>query len=537
MGSQSLFSHRITGPIVHLLLLLLVPMLLNAIEFRVASYNVENLFDDVRNGTEYDDYVPGRHNWTPRMVEKKLDHTAEVVCDLDAEIVALQEVENERILLRLQKRLKRVGCDYRYAAVTHKSTSAIQVALLSKYPIIEKRELRVNYSPYDRNILEVKVKIGENPLLLFVSHWKSKSRSGTESRRVIYAKVLKKRLESLPKESEYIILGDFNSHYDEFRQLQRRLNDTGGKTGINTVLCTSRSGCMLDKQSICCRGEQGLYNLWMELPPAQRWSHKFYGRKGAIDHILLPHSLFDGKKIDYVNHSFSVFKPAYLFTRKGWINSWVYESGKHKGRGYSDHLPIYASFSTEPFVTDRKAEISIGKIEDLYGVEKLSHPLLLPGCSVILKRKDNAVIKQTPDGKAIYLYGSARGLEEGGRYDLTISEVGSYKGLREILRVDKSVRVPSVPIDTYYLDMTKFDPNNPILQNQVFVGIKGIYRNGWLESEGKKIRIYFKNKRWRPSDGSLLLLHYGHLGYYRSPQLVIYERDDFAILSSGQKFK
>jgi len=514
----------------------MLPILLGATSFKIASYNVENLFDDVRNGTEYEEYIPGRHNWTSRMVEKKLDHTAEVICDLDAEIIALQEVENEAILQRLQKRLKRVGCDYRYTAITHKRTTAIQVALLSKYPLLQKRELRVNYSPYDRDILEAKVRIGEHTLWLFVSHWKSKSRSGTESRRMVYARVLKKRLEHLPGGSEYVVLGDFNSHYDEFRQLQRRLDDTGGKTGINTVLCTSRDGCMLDKEAIRSRREAGLYNLWMELPPGQRWSHKFYGRKGAIDHILLPSALFDGKRIDYVNHSFSVFKPVYLFTREHWIREWVYKGGMHKGRGYSDHLPIYATFSTKPFRADKKAAVTVGKIEDLYRVESLTRPMLLPGCTVIMKRRDSAVIKQTPKGSAIYIYGAARGLKEGGRYDLTISEIGSYKGLREILRVEKAVPLSPVPLKPYYLDISAFDPNDPALQNQVFTGIRGIYRHGWLEAGGKRVRIYFKNRRWKPAEGSRILLHYGHLAYYRTPQFVIYRRDDFAVLSQGEKF-
>ncbi|HHH37402.1 MAG TPA: hypothetical protein ENK77_02160, partial [Epsilonproteobacteria bacterium] len=108
------------------MLLLFLPLFLAGGSFVVASYNVENLFDDAKNGSEYDDYIPGRHNWTSRMVEIKLNHTAEVLCDLDADIVALQEIENEAILARLQKRLKRVGCPYPYRAITHKKKTAIQ---------------------------------------------------------------------------------------------------------------------------------------------------------------------------------------------------------------------------------------------------------------------------------------------------------------------------------------------------------------------------------------------------------------------------
>lgn len=37
------------------------------------------------------------------MVDIKLNHTAEVICDLDADILGLQEVENRSILNALQK--------------------------------------------------------------------------------------------------------------------------------------------------------------------------------------------------------------------------------------------------------------------------------------------------------------------------------------------------------------------------------------------------------------------------------------------------
>ena len=513
--------------LIRLLALFFIPLLLSAVEFKVATYNVENLFDDVRNGTEYDDYIPGRHNWTSRMVEVKLNHTAEVICDLDADIIALQEIENEAIFKKLQNRLKRVGCLYRYAAITHKKTSAIQVALLSRFPVADKRELHVNYSPYDRDILEATVKIGKYPLTLFVSHWKSKSRSGTESRRIIYAKALKKRIEKLPDRREYIILGDFNSHYDEYRVITRRLDDSGGRTGINNVLETSRAGRMLSEEDILSGKEKGHYNLWMELAPSRRWSHKYYGRKGAIDHILLPHSLFDGRGIDYLNNSFAVFKPPYLFTKEGWIYGWDYSGSKHKGRGYSDHLPIYALFSTDPYLAEKKKVLTIQKIEDLYRVEKLDHPVKLTGCSVLLKRRDSAVIKQSPGGRAIFVYGAARGLKEGERYDLTVSETGSYKGLKEILQIEGAEEREPVSLSGYYLNSSQLDAENRLLQNQVFTNLKGVYRNRKFEINGEKIPIYFKKKRWQPEEGSRIKLLYAHMGYYRKPQLVIYDKADF----------
>ena len=515
-----------------ILILLFAPTVLPAVTFKVASYNVENLFDEIREGNEYDNYIPGRHNWNAAMVETKLNHTAEVLCDMNADIVALQEVENESILLRLRKRLAEVGCSYRYAEITHKRSATIQVALLSKYPIVAHRELRVNYSPRDRNILEATVRIENNLLTLFVNHWKSKSRSGFESRRIVYAKALMKRIAKLPKGRDYIILGDLNSHYDAYRVLGKRINDTQGKTGINTVLMSAIDGDMVSEEDIVLENDHKKrhYNLWMELPPSERWSHRYYGHKGAIDHIMLPHSLFDGKGIDYVNNSFSSFRERYLFTKKGWIYGWDYSNGKHKGRGYSDHLPIYAVFSTEAYKAERREAETVKSIEDLYTIEKLKHSVKLMGCSVILKRGDNAVIKHSYDGMAIYIYGAAGGLKEGMRYDLVVSEIGRYKGLKEIVGIEQAKAVGSSPVEKYYLSAKQLHIEDPSLQNQVFVKLLGRYSKGRLDIGGEKIAIYFKGKKWRPDDGSRIKIRYAHLGFYNKPQLLIHDKDDFELL-------
>ena len=508
-------------------LLLLLPILLSATTFKVASYNVQNLFDDIRNGSEYDDYIPGKHNWTSRMVDIKLNHTAEVLCDLDADIIALQEIENEAILIRLQKRLKRVGCAYPYRAITRKKRTAIHVALLSRFPIVDEREVRVNYSDRDRNILEATLRIDGHPLVIFVNHWKSKSRSGKESRRIHYARALMKRIAHLPKGREYLIVGDLNSHYDEYRVLTKRLDDSSGKTGVNHVLKTIKNDELVTEQDILSDNSGSHYNLWLELSPAKRWSHKYYGRRGSIDHILLPQSLFDGKGIDYVNDSFAVFKARYLFTKEGWINNWTYQNGKHKGRGYSDHLPIYAIFSTDPFVPEKVKPATIQQIEDLYRADQLDHPIKLEHAAVIFRRGSDAIIKQSPKGRAIYIYAAAGGLEEGRCYDLTVSEIGNYKGLKEITRIERSRPCGSPDLQSYYLGQNQLDIRNPALQAQVYVNLRGVYRHNHLEIDGKRISIYFKKKRWRPADGTELKIHYAYLGHYRRPQLVILDRKDF----------
>jgi len=509
-------------------ILFLLPLFLFSKPFKVATYNVENLFDAQIQGTEYNDYTPGKHNWNKRMVEIKLNHTAEVICDLDADILGLQEIENSIIFEALLKRLKRVGCEYRYSAITHKKGAAIQVAMLSRFPIANKKELQVSYTPYTRNILEVEVNVHGKPLTVFSNHWKSKSRKGYESKRIKYAKRLEKRILSIPESKEYIILGDLNSNYNAHLTLKERLNDSGGVTGITNVLKTTKDGKLIEEREILKSGKASHYNAWQELPFKDRWSHKFYGNKSTLDHILLPSSMFDGRGLDYVNDSFSVFKAPYLFTKKGYINSWQYRNGKHLGKGYSDHLPLYAFFDNKPYVADKnsnKITKTLSKnIEYLYTIDSLLQPVELKDAVVVLKRGRYAIVKQTADGRGIFLYGSVNGLKEGMKYDLLIQDITSYKGLKEITDLVKVKNKGTADLNPFYSSL------KIMRQNEVVKDLVAVYKNRNLYINGKKIPVYFKNRKLTPPNGSKLKIHYAHLGYYKKLQLVIYSKKDFTIL-------
>ena len=494
----------------------------------MASYNVENLFDASFQGTEYKAYLPSTHHWNKKMAEVKLNHTAEVLCDLDADIVALQEIENDSVLCALQKRLKKVGCNYPYRAITHKRGATIQVALLSRFKLGKQRELVVNPSPHVRNILEVEAHIEGYRLTLFVNHWKSKGRRGVESKRIASAKVLQKRIMALPKERAYLIIGDLNSNYDAYLSLAKKLNDTKGKTGINHILKTLSHQRLLTKSDIQ-RAEKGWhYNLWCELPFNKRWSHRFYGHRSSLDHILIPASLLDGKGIDYVNHSFRVFKASYLFTKKGYINSWQLKHGKHTGKGYSDHLPVVATFDTKPFLPSPQ-EIPIekervGTIDSLYSLTQLKETMVLKDVVVVFKRGRYGVIKQTPHGRGIFIFGILPEMKEGKKFDVRVEEISTYQGLKEITALVILKEKGRVDITPFYASLKRKR------QNEVLRDLVGSYQKGYFYTKGQKIPLYFRKRSVTPKNGTKIKIAYAHLGYYKKLQLVIYSKKDFTIL-------
>ncbi len=306
---------------------------------KIASYNVENLFDLRFDGGEYLEYIPNSSsNWNKKNYNIKLKNISKVLSEIDADIIALQEIESYTALKDLQKSLARVGVHYKYIKIADKKRTSVKTAILSKIPFIKTSEIKVSSNRRYRSILEAKFKVKNEYFYLFVNHWKAKS--GPESRRIVSAKALKKRLKQLG-DAKVIATGDFNSDYEENKVFKRsrKHNDTLGKTGINDILKSSSK--LVAKNCSDC-----MFNPWYELKKIDRFSHNFYGKKHALDNFLLSKNLLDKKGFHYKENSFNRYIQPYLYSDKG-TNRWKMSKRKpkkHLGKGYSDHLAIYASF-------------------------------------------------------------------------------------------------------------------------------------------------------------------------------------------------
>lgn len=326
------------------LLVFLISSLFGATTVKIATYNVENLFDLTRDGYEYKEYIPyDKSQWNKQNYRAKLNNLARVIKDIDADIIALEEIESKQALQDLRTTLKNKGLFYQYFAIADKKNTTIKVALLSKYPFVYTREVQVAYSYKYRNILEAKFRINNQDLYLFVNHWKSKA--GPESMRIVSAKKLRQRIEAIGYDKNIILLGDFNSDYEENIKFirKRRLNDTYGKTGINNVLRTKEQTAPASQVHITPRA---FYNLWYDTQKKNRWTYIFRGKKEALDNILISQSLLKKQGIHYKHNSIHHFKTPYLMKGKQ-IYRWQTRGRKHrvhKAKGYSDHLAVVAEF-------------------------------------------------------------------------------------------------------------------------------------------------------------------------------------------------
>ena len=84
------------------LLSLIFVLSLKADNFTVASYNVENLYDLKKDKNEYSEFIPNTKSlWNQRTYNIKINNLIKVINDLDADIIALQEIENRDVMQEL----------------------------------------------------------------------------------------------------------------------------------------------------------------------------------------------------------------------------------------------------------------------------------------------------------------------------------------------------------------------------------------------------------------------------------------------------
>jgi len=519
----------------------------NVTSFTVASWNVENLFDDQIDGTEYPEYIPNFKGWDKKTFEIKLSNTAQVIKDMGAQVVALQEVENENALKALLEKLKQNGTEYPYYAITSNKKTAVQSVLISKFKIKSYTELSSGQGNYrERPILKAVLAVGENELIVYVNHWKAKT--GPESKRIEFADTLASDIKKLPTNADFIALGDLNSNYNEMETFvnDKKLNDTNGVTGINNIIKTAKSPTQMASKADVVANEGGeyLYNLWMELPKYERVSEWFKKDKNTPDNIIISKAMFDKKGISYEDESFRVFTPPYLL-KNGRPYRWE-SGGKSKAlsvpQGYSDHLPVLANFRVGPFsskdepkiqkqtakqISNDASPIKTASISDLYAMDK-SVDVLVKNCAVIYKHQNNVILKQK-NNRAIFVYNAPADMELGGVYDIRVGQVENYRGLKEIKQIIDHQKKGKADISEYLLKNPS-DLSDEKLQNEVVSGIGGLFSKGkLLYSNGKEIKIYFKDKSIKPKNLSKIMIKSAHIGFYNEQQLIVYQAGDFEI--------
>jgi endonuclease/exonuclease/phosphatase family metal-dependent hydrolase len=307
------------------------------------SYNVENLFDDVRDGTEYREFDPGKGKWTAESFLLRVQALSEVVrrsTPGGPDILLLQEVENGNALNVLLEKGTR-GLGYAWHALVPKEGLAANVAIASRIPIARIRMHAVGAwksgSPM-RDIMEAQIEISGRVLYLFNNHWKAKTEGArrTEPSRVESASVLARRVQEILSRdpaADIVAAGDMNESIDEYARVGRRYvtalmpAEESGREPLpdSRILLSAQAPPFTGSANGCV-----LFDPWFELEEAMRGSTAWQGRWLTVDHMLLSAGLFDRLGFSYRAASFMVVKPPFLLDKRG----------LPLGKTYSDHLPI-----------------------------------------------------------------------------------------------------------------------------------------------------------------------------------------------------
>lgn len=188
----------------------------------VMSWNVQNLFDGIDDGTEYSEFDPGSPDWNERLYQRRLERTGEVIlkgAPQVPDLVILQELEKPEIIDHLADGpLRHVSYPWRLSVPGY---SIIRCGVLSRYPISNVDVVdcgTFGIRPL-RPVLAFSVDTPAGTLRVIAVHWKSPrdGRAATEEFRRREASAVRSLAEPLLAENpdaELIIIGDLNTPGD-----------------------------------------------------------------------------------------------------------------------------------------------------------------------------------------------------------------------------------------------------------------------------------------------------------------------------------
>lgn len=309
--------------------------------YRIAFYNVENLFDTI-DDPKIDDaeFLPGaRIPWTSERYEVKLNHLADVIKALSTPqpiaVMGLCEVENKTVLDELVNSPGLIPFRYKVIHRESQDERGIDNALifdpmqfqpLAVYSIPVK--LKDDENDHTRDILYVKgmhPKIKTDTLHIFVNHWPSRygGQEVSEPKRMVAAETLKRVTDSLftrNPQTLVVIIGDLN-------------DEPSDKSLVNGLKAEAPAESPAKNK---------LYNL-MDPLYKQGKGTLWYKDWDLFDQVIISGYFWNkGKGIYLTEKEGEIFDAEWLmYTPNEGEPRPNRTAAKDYYGGYSDHLPVY----------------------------------------------------------------------------------------------------------------------------------------------------------------------------------------------------
>ncbi|MCL2520500.1 MAG: endonuclease/exonuclease/phosphatase family protein [Spirochaetaceae bacterium] len=276
----------------------------------ILSYNVQNLFDDITTGTEYNEFTCP--NWTTRHYESRLVSLSEVFTAIKLhkgrpDLIFLQEVESAEALAALLKATPALG---RMQPVFAKHPqAAIGLAMLSRYPITQVELLDSSlFNTISRPIMVVHLNIKGKTVIAINVHLPSQLNPDGQITRAAAINLIAKKLKDLQVSgfNYFMVAGDFNS--DNSDEL---------------------FGPLL---------ELGLINVLAH----ETGSYYFRGNWQQLDQIYLSPALFERQSPLKIGRANNIRLAPLLTPLNDDEDSYLipFRFASYAMRGFSDHLPV-----------------------------------------------------------------------------------------------------------------------------------------------------------------------------------------------------
>lgn len=310
----------------------------------IAFYNVENLFDTIKDPITFDeDFTPkGKNQWTTERYHEKLDKISKVMSEIGKEItqnapdiIGLCEIENRTVLTDLihHPNLRALGYDIIHfespdrrgidVAFIYRKSVFIPTSFRSHRLLLTKDD---EFRVYTRDQLVVGGLLDGEALHFIVNHWPSRSGGEAKSRpnRIAAARLNKRIIDSIiyrMPEAKVISMGD--------------LNDDPNDYSLKKVLNTQTKEKILEPTD--------LYNPMEKLHKKGFGTLAYRDSWNLFDQIFFTANLYLEPFTGYKFWKAGVFDPPYLIDKKGQYKGYPlrsYANGNYVG-GYSDHFPVY----------------------------------------------------------------------------------------------------------------------------------------------------------------------------------------------------
>ena len=286
----------------------------------IATWNVQNLFNAVLDGNEYDEYKPSS-GWDKEAYEKRLANAAKVLGylpDSGGKIIVLNEVEGADVVEDLLKSRDMADLGIRWYACTGSEESAVQTAVISSLPIEHANIHEVGDGL--RPVLEVCVETDRRKIFILAVHFKSNI-GGTEetaSLRRQSAQVVAHVADVIGKENPgalVMVCGDMNEEcWDE------RLMGEDGPLPVSGSFERGRWYCFW---------KDGSKSLW------PNGSYRYGDSWKCYDNIQVSRAGSDGSGLEFSDCGV-VFKGIISNAGKK-----PYAWDRRLLTGVSDHLPVW----------------------------------------------------------------------------------------------------------------------------------------------------------------------------------------------------